>query len=345
MPQPTLSDVHVNRPLTNVSLAFLQNAANFVASRVFPVISVSKKSDLYYTYDRGYFNRDGMRKRAPATESAGGGYGISTDNYSCDVWSLHKDIDDQIRANSDQPINLDAEAAEWLSGQALISKEKAWVTDYFTAGAPGDTWTFDVDGVSAGATAAASFDPTNAALNDVLQWNDAASNPIEDVALGIEYVLQSTGFKPNKLVVGYPVWRTLKNHPDIVDRIKYSGGVGPMRPAVVSIEAVAALFEVDEILVMESIENVADEGATNDHDFIGGKHALLCYAAPSPGLMTPSAGYTFSWTGLLGASALASRVKRFRMEHLSSDRVEIDMAFDMKRVSEDLGYFFGSIVA
>jgi hypothetical protein len=345
MPSPTRSDVHVNRPLTNISVAFLQNATNFVAARIFPNVPVMKKSDSYFTFPRGAFNRAERTKRAPSTESAGGGYELSTDTYNAEVYAFHKDIDDQIRDNADQPLNLDREATEFVTQIALIKREKLFVESYFTNSTPGDIWTFDADGVASSPTPAATFDPTSASLNDVLHWNDSSSNPLEDVALGKQYVLQSTGFEPNKLVVGYPVWSVLKNHPDIVDRIKYSGGVGPSRPAIVTVEAVAALFEVDEILVMKSIENTADEGQTATHSFIGGKHALLCYAAASPGIMTPSAGYTFSWTGHVGAGNMGNRISRFRMEQLKSDRVEIEMAFVQKRVSEDLGYFFGGIVA
>ena len=48
--------------------------------------------------------------------------------------------------------------------------------------------------------------------------------------------------------------------------------------------------------------------------------------------MTPSAGYTFNWTGMIGSTGGAGlRIKTFRMEHLASDRVEIDAAFDMRR--------------
>jgi len=51
MPQPTLGDVHVNRPLTNISVAYSQEAAGveFVAGRAFPAIPVENKSDLYWT--------------------------------------------------------------------------------------------------------------------------------------------------------------------------------------------------------------------------------------------------------------------------------------------------------
>lgn len=330
MPSPTRGDVHVNRPLTNISIAFMQNAANFVAARVFPNIPVAKKSDVFFTYDRGEFNRDEMRERAPSTESAGGGWDISTDDYAAKVYAFHKDVDDEIRDNADNPLNLDREATEYVTLKGLLKREKLWVSKFFGTG----KWTTDITGVA-----------SSVGSGEALQWNDASSTPIEDVAEAKTTILQSTGFEPNTMVLGYPVWQKIKDHPDIVDRIKYSGGVSPSSPAIVSTNAVAALFEVDRILVMKSIENTAQEGITAAHSFIGGKHALLCYAAPTPGIMTPSAGYTFSWTGHLGSGAEGGRIKRFRMENLKSDRVEIEMAFDQKKVAADLGYFWNGIVA
>ena len=66
--QPTPGDVHVDSPMTNISIAYLQAASLFVADRVFPNIPVQKQSDLYFKYDRGMFNRDQMPKpRASAT--------------------------------------------------------------------------------------------------------------------------------------------------------------------------------------------------------------------------------------------------------------------------------------
>ena len=53
---PSRGDVHVNRPLTNISIAFLQTQEAFVADRVFPNIPVTKQSDLFFTIDRGEFN-------------------------------------------------------------------------------------------------------------------------------------------------------------------------------------------------------------------------------------------------------------------------------------------------
>lgn len=330
MTTPTNGDVHVNAPLGNISVAYIQQSANFVADKVFPNIPVSKQSDRYYTYDRGYFNRDEMDVRAPGTETKGGSYTVdNTPTYYAPVYGFHHDIPDQVRSNSDSVLDADREATELVTTKAMIKREKLWVSKYFAGG----LWTGgDVDGVSASPSA-----------GQVLQWNDANSTPIENIRGAKTAVLEKTGFEPNTLVIGQRVFDALIDHPDIVDRVKYgqtSGG-----PAMVDTAELQALLKVSRILVMKAVENTANEGAANSHSFIGGKKALLCYSTPTPGLMTPTAGYTFSWNGHLGAGAMGSRIKKFRMENLASDRVEIEMAFDQKLVAADLGYFFDSVVA
>lgn len=326
---PTPGDVHVNTPLTNISIAYLQSAENFVAQRVFPNIPVTKQSDRYYTYERGEFNRDEAEERAPGTESAGGGYTLdNTPTYFCKVYAFHKDIPDQLRGNADAVLNLDNEATEYVTHKALIKREKLFVAKYFTSG----IWAVDIDGVASGPGA-----------GEVLHWSLDTGDPIKDIRTGRTNRLQDTGFEPNTLVLGKPVYDAIIDHPDIVDRIKY--GQTPGAPAIANLEALMKLFELERIFVMKAIENTATEGQTASHAFIGGKHALLCYVAPSPGIMTPSAGYTFSWTGWMGAGAEGNRIKRFRIEKIESDRVEGQMAFDQKLVAADCGYFFNGIVA
>ena len=122
--QPSRSDVHpVDVPLSNISLMYMQEAEGFVADRAFPVNPVSKQSDRFFIYDKGDFTRDEMEQRAPSTESAGGNYKISTSTYSAQVWALHRDVDNQVRANADSPLQLDREAAIWLAQKALLRKE------------------------------------------------------------------------------------------------------------------------------------------------------------------------------------------------------------------------------
>jgi len=328
---PTTSDLYVSRPLTNVSVAYIQDSNVFVADKVFPNIPVQHKAGSYYKYNRGDFLRDEARKRAPATESAGGGYTVDTANYSIDVWAFHKDIDDQIRANADSVFNLDADATRFVTEKMFIRREKMWVDAYFKGG----VWAYDYDGVAG-----------SPATNQVKQWSDYTNgNPIEDVEAAVIAVTLAGGKKPNTLVIGPQVWAALKNHPDLIDRVKYSGGVSNDRPAQVTTQAVAALMGLDRILVMEGVENTAKEGQTASISFIGGKKALLVYAAPNAGLLTQTAGYTFSWNGYMGATQQGTRIKKFRMEPIASDRIEGEMAVAYGLVDNALGAFWDTIVA
>lgn len=323
--QPTAGDVHVNSPLTNISIAFLQQATNFIARRVFPIVPVAKQSDRYFIYNRSDWNRQNAQKRAPGTETAGGGWAIdNTPNYFADVWGIHKDVDDQIRANSDSPLAPDRDATEWVTQQLLLRREKEWATNYMATG----IWTGDQTGVAAAPAA-----------NQFLQWNDTASTPIEDITAQVLVIAKRTGFKPNKLVLGPEVFDKLRHHADVLDRYKHT------QRAVITSDLLAPLFDVDEVLVPMAVEETAAEGAAESFGFIHGKSALLVYAAPRPSLMHPSGGYTFSWTGLLGAGQEGNRIKRFRMEGLSSDRVEGEMAFSQKLVAAECGVFFATAVA
>lgn len=326
--QPSRSDVHVDRPLTNISVAFMQDPGGFVADRVFPNIPVESQGNLYFTIDRGMFNRSQMRERAPSAETAGIQWKVATDNYFAKVFGLHNDIADQVRANADSPLDLDRAATELLSLQALLKREVDWAAAYFTTG----KWTGDQTGV----------DSATPAANQFGRWDRADSTPIEVIRAQATVMQERTGFRPNRLVLGRKVYDALLDHPDMIGRL--DRGQTPGGPAKTMRANLASLFEVDEVVVMEAIQNTAAEGDTNVHAFIGTKSALLLYVAPRPGIMVPSAGYTFSWTGLFGAGALGNRISRFRMEFIKSDRVEIEQAYAQKLVAADLGVFFTTAV-
>lgn len=318
---PTPSDVHVNAPLTNISVAYMQDQTKFIAGKVFPMVPVQKQSDRYYVYTRADFNRDEMKVRAPATESRGGGYRLdNTPTYFCDIRAFHRDIDDVTRSNADSVLNLEREASLYLTLKYLINLEVNWASSFFAA----SVWGTDKTGGS-----------------DFTKWSDSASTPIEDVEEWKATILEDTGFEPNSLVLGRWVFNALKNHPDILDRIKYTGG--QTNPAKGTLQLLAQLFELDNVYVMNAIRNTAAEGATESSSFIGsGTSALLVHAASSPGLMTPTGGYTFVWSNYLGAGAQGQRISSFRMEHLKSDRYEIEAAYDQVVVGSDLGMFLSS---
>lgn len=321
MAQPTISQVHpVNRPLTNISLVYMQAQTNFVAAQVFPIVPVDKRSDAYFVYTKNDWFRDEAQLRGDATESAGSGYNLSTGTYTCDVFAFHKDVGEQTFNNSDAPLNPARDATEFVTSRLLLRREIQWATDYFAT----SVWATDST-------------PSNL-------WSDyAASDPVSDIETGKRTVLINTGFLPNTLVVGYDVWIKLKNHPDIIDRIK--GATTPGMPAIATRQAVASVFEVERLLVCMGVKATNVESETAAYGFIQGKHALLAYVAPSPSLLAPSAGYCFEWTGVSQGSGQTVGIKTLDVPLKAATRYEGQVAFDHKVIGSDLGYFFSSAVS
>jgi len=325
MPQPSINTVHIDAILTNISVAYIQKQENFIADKVFPVVPVDKKSDKYFTYNKNDWFRDEAQRRADATESAGSGYSLNTGSYSADVWAFHKDIGDQTIANADAPLNPLREATEFVTSRLMLRKELQFVTDFFTT----SIWGTDVTGVAGTPT-----------TGQTKQWSDyTSSDPINDIEAAKSVILSTTGLAPNTLVLGYEVFRQLKNHPDLVDRIKYTSS------QTITEDMLARMFDLDRVLVAKAVKATNNEGATAAYGFAYGKAALLCHVASAPGLLTPSAGYTFSWTGVSGGIGSNIGVRSFRMESLKAERVEAEMAFDNKVIGTDLGYFWNTIVA
>ena len=123
------------------------------------------------------------------------------------------------------------------------------------------------------------------------------------------------------------------------DTIKYT------QNGVVIEHLLARLYGVELFLVPRVVVNTAAKGAAGTYSRIVFKKVLLCYAPEKPSILAPSAGYIFAWKGYFGASRFGSRVKKFRMENLESDRIEEEMAFDAKKIAADLGIYAANVIA
>jgi len=333
MPNPTYSDLHVSAALTNLSVAYSNEDNASVHDKVFPVIPVQKQADKYYVFSKSDWMRTDAERRAPGAEIATSGWRVSTDTYFCERYGLGHDISDPERANADPAVaDLDGDTVRYLTEQLRLRREKDWVTEFFATSIwTGASSTTDMTGSAAPASTATGF----------LQWNDAASTPIEDIRGEQTAVHKRIGRRPNTLVLGTEVWTALADHPDILDRIKYT------ERGVVTTDLLASLLDLDNVYVSGMVENSAKEQAADSMGFQAGKHALLCYVNPNPGPRALSAGYTFSWAGMPGAPAggIGARIKRYRLERNESDRVEAEDWKDFKVVDAKAGAFMASAVA
>jgi hypothetical protein len=305
-------------------VAYLQDQSEFIATQVFPNVPVGKNSDVYFVFPKGQWFRTEARERPLGSESAGTRFDVEkSPAYNATVKALHVDVDDQLRANQDNPLDLDSASSELVTRGLLLRREKDFADKYFTTG----KWT--------GSSTGTDIVPTT-------KWNAGGSTPIKEIRAQMRAMKTKTGFRPNKFVMGEDVWDALQDNGDFLDRIAIT------RDKIVTLDLLATVLGLPPgaCVVAGAIQNIAIEGAPSGDDLrlLFGDSAMLCYAAPRPSLMMPSAGYIFSWTGYLGASADGLRMLRFRMQHLRSDRIEGEMAYDLNLVASDLGVFFSDVL-
>jgi len=325
----TPSDWHVDTALTDISIAYKLSQDSFIADKVFPTVPVEKKSDVIFKFDKNDWLRNEAKIRAPGTESAGGGFAVdSTTEYTAKVRAFHVDIPFETSANSDID-DLEAQMAEYVTQKLLINREVDFVNNFFTTNLWADQGTPN--------------DATGDASNDTwpyfIHFSDGAnSDPLGVITKARENIISTTGYDPNTLVVGLQVHNKLRLHPDIKEQVKYT------QSALASNAQLAEFFGVKKYLVGSAPYATNTEGDTAAYSFAFGKNMLLAYVPEKAGILIPSAGYIFEWTGLsnLGYNV---RIKTLEVPLRNSKRIEGEMAYDAKLLCSDLGIFFNGAVA
>jgi len=305
MPSPTARQSHIDRALTNVSIAYRN--AEFVGPGIFPTVPVQKQSDKFFIFDKGNWFRDDAGPRAPGTRAPRADYTLSTSNYLCVEKALAKQVPQEVIDNSDDPLTPLVRATERATRGLMLAQEidildLVFGTGWASSATPGTLWS-----------------------------NDAA-DPLGDIETGMNTVALAIGAEPNVGIIGRGLWRYVKNHPDIIDRIKYGQTAGG--PARVTEAAVAALAGLDRLLVARGIKNTADEGAADVMAYIGGNHLALLFVTGSPALDEPSAGYLFSWMG--------REVNRYVEDQEHAQVVEARESWDSLITASDAGYLIKS---
>ena len=315
MSLPTANDVQPIDPiLTNLLVGYMQDDSRFIADRAFPGVPVPKDSGTYFIFTKKYWFLDEMEVRAYGGEFPVGGFGVETSTFATLQYALSKVIADEELANSQVPMDLEQAALRWLAQQNLIRKERAFAADFMKTSVWGT-------------------DKTVAA-----KWSDySASDPVADILEGKRTISQNTGLEANTAVMGLIVRDRLVNHPDLIDRIKYSQAV-----SVAGMDnALSAVLDIPRILVGRATYNSANESASGTYATIVDDDLLLSYSAGAPGMLEPSAGYTFHWQPGGGQGAIWPS---YRENSRHADVIQMKAQWDQKAVATDCGYFFADVV-
>lgn len=320
--------------MTNMALNYYQNANNYFARGIFPIVRVRLSSDNYVRWTLEDLLRNNWQPKPAYGKVTPTVIGEDTDTYSVKVFQDIRGIDeiretDISRRQGPSQFN---NTRQWLTKAiaegASIKQDIDFANKFFHSGAWSNEWT--------------GKDDTNVGDNEFIKWSNDNSDPITFVAERSLEMLEKTGRKPNRLAMGANVMKALRKHPAILERIKYGGTSA--NPAQVNVNALKSLFEMPHLTVMQSIHNPSKLGNEADMQFIADPDAiLLAYAPETPSLREPSAGYIFQWD-MLGDGQIMP-IFQFKGEGgTHSEFVEGLMAYDMKKTADDLAVFCSGVV-
>ena len=321
---PSLSQLHIDRDLTNYSEKIVPDMSQYVVGRAFPSVNVNKQSDKFHIYDRAEFNRDTAEQVAPGAPPPYTGQKWSNSAYFAQKWSQGTVITEEQVVNEDEAIDLRESATQFVTQKILLQKEHAVLDAVFKA----NTWGSD-------------YTPT-------AKWDAGTSpgDPVEDVLEQKTEVKGKTGLEPNSILMTETVFNHLLVNPAVLDRIVGAATSGD--PAVVNKMTLAAIFGVSRIEVAGAIQNTAAEGDTAAHSFIQSGDNMILYHAPlgmTTGRMTATAASFFNWTGLIGTNNMGVRVRRYFDEEVMCEKVIAESAYDFQLRGTDLGVYFTDVLA
>lgn len=327
MTRPTSADVHVAQVITDWAIQYANEAESYKADKLSLNVPYKNRSGKFYTYDKAQWFTDEMQTRGEGAPVPLSGYTLSSTLMECDVWSLGKAIDDQTRDNEDDILDSDQDAAAFLMEKERIRREKAFSDACLTTG----VWGLDITG-----NTSASVQGTS-----IAQFDDSDSHPLVDIAYYRTQIKLKTGRDGNVLALGRQAWDSLKNHADVLDRLK--GGATTIDPAKVTQTAVAAIMELEEIVVLDAVYNTAAAPKSMTGAFIAGKHGLLMHRNFSAGRKGATAVKTMTWQRP-GCDNRGFRMLKSTID-IHRDLVEVESNYKIVVCCADMGVFFNGLVA
>jgi hypothetical protein len=316
MPLPTINSVHVQAALTDLSIAYRQDAPA-VSDLIFPRVMVNKQSNKYHVWNKGDVWRAEARKRAPAADFARVGIRVSTDNYSADQYALEYLIADEISANADAGIDIESTATMYLVDQLNLQKDLDFARDFFTTSS----------GWGSGTVSTA--------------WDNVGSGtPVTNITSAVLTIKRALGASNQHRIVGLggtKILNALVTSDQVRDRTKYvqAGTYAALEGAL------AGALGLDDLVISTREYNTAKEGRTASYSPVFDNEFLIVAVPRNPGLSTPAAGYTFAWDeGGRGDMY----VEQYREEAKKADVVRAVCYYDQKQTGADLGVLFENAV-
>jgi len=308
MASPTVKDVHIDGVLTKISVGY--SNGQYIGRILCPACPVDKRSDNYYVFGKENFNREASTLRTSGKPAQEVDYSLSSDSYSCKNHALKEYVPKDVEDAADTPLKPRNRATKNVTDRLLLDEEYEVAASLFSA----------------------TVITNNVTLDGTDQWDDFAnSNPISDIETGKQSVFDLIGKEANLIAMGKQVWDEVKNHPDLLDRIKYS------MKGIITEQLVAEVFGVQNLVVGKVLYNTAKEGQTFSPAHVWGKKVLVAYVEPKPALESPTLCYNFMFQDF--------QTRTWFDEDRKSTAVEVENIRDIEIVDVNAGYLIVDAVS
>lgn len=307
---PATGNVHVDQLLTNLAIAPRTNDV-YIADQVFVPMTVTKRSGLIAEIDP---TAEALRVTDLRRSDSGDPrlFDFKTDTsktYYCENFSAAARTSDEERNNADEPISKYIDKGNFVIEKVLFDREiriKTLIGAAFT-------------------TSALTSSPNNK-WDDYLAGGSSTSDPWGDINAKIHSVAQASGVRPNRIAMDDITASILLNHPDILDRIKYTGG--GVIPKEMYADLIAKIWGLEKACIASSFKNTAAEMATPSFSRIWSDDVLI-YRYEPVSIGTRAAGAILNWKGDAGGNMNGIGVRTVRMDRQKCDEVIADLYDDL----------------
>ena len=303
MPSPT-SSLATLRPDLATFLEFdlESEKAGYIATQVFPVIDVQSQAGNFGKIPIEQLLQQRDTKRAPGSGYARGKWDFLPATYSTLEYGVEEPVDDNEAKmyaeyfQAEQISTLRAFSAVLRSAEARVADAVFNTT----------TW-------------------TGSSLTTAIthEWDDATNCvPLTDVEAAVQKIYDNSGLWANALVINRKVFRNLRNSAQVIDRIESNGAGSPSKASDITVQMLAAAFDLDYIIVAGTSKNGAKEGqAASPTQIWSGEYAMVCKIATGPDMRDPCIGRTFHWSQ--DGSSIGGTVETYRDERVRGDVVRV----------------------
>jgi hypothetical protein len=297
----------------------------YIGPQVFPVMEVTLKSDTFGKVPI----EELLRVNLDLARAPGAGYWrdslkFETDSYTCQEYGAEEIVDRNSAARYANFISAYELATQRAIHKVLAAQEARVAGQLF------DT------GVYTGSTSQAVTNGTYVAANF------ATCTPVSDIKLAIEKVYTNSGVWPNTVIMNRLVFRNLRMCTQVLNAIKSDGAGDIARQSDVTAGQLAAVFDVDRVLVAGGVANTAGFGSAASISQIWGNHIMVCRTATSGDMEEPCVGRTFHW-GADGSSMMGT-VETYEEMAIRSDIVRVRQDCHEKRIYTELGCIIPSVI-